>query len=121
MVAHTKAGHGTVEIDQLNAMLGTQDEPLIVDVRAADVYAKAHLPGAVNIPLESMDSAREELPHGQDQPIVTVCNRGVMSLSGLLLLQSMGYRSVKSLNGGTIGWQEAGLTTNNVDRALVGS
>jgi cysteine synthase/rhodanese-related sulfurtransferase len=121
MVAHTKAGHGTVEIDQLNAMLGTQDEPLIVDVRAADVYAKAHLPGAVNIPLESMDSAQDELPHGQDQPIVTVCNRGVMSLSGLLLLQSMGYRSVKSLNGGTIGWQEAGLTTNNVDRALVGS
>ena len=75
-------------------------------MRSPDIYAKAHLPGAVNIPLESWIQ-RMITSHDYDQPIVTVCNRGVMSLSGLLLLQSMGYRSVKSLNGGTLGWQDA--------------
>ena len=51
------------------------------------------------------------MPEDLDQEIVTVCNQGgVMSLTGLLLLQSLGYRRVRSLNGGTMGWQEAGYS-----------
>ena len=34
-----------------------------------------------------------------------------MSISGMLVLQSLGYRNVKSLNGGTVGWAEQNLPT----------
>jgi len=48
-----------------------------------------------------------------DQPIITVCNRGNLSLTGMLILKSKGYRNVKSLNGGTTGWLENGLETSS--------
>ena len=43
--------------------------------------------------------------------IVTACFRGNMSIKGMLVLQSLGYRNVKSLNGGTIGWADKNLPT----------
>jgi rhodanese-related sulfurtransferase len=41
-----------------------------------------------------------------------VCNRGNLSISGLPVLQSLGYHNVRSLNGGTLAWAEQGLPTN---------
>jgi rhodanese-related sulfurtransferase len=29
-------------------------------------------------------------------------------VSGMLTLQSLGYRNVRSLNGGTLGWEDLG-------------
>jgi rhodanese-related sulfurtransferase len=52
-----------------------------------------------------------ELPEDRDVSIVTACFRGNMSISGMLVLQSMGYRNVKSLNGGTLGWADQDLPT----------
>ncbi len=108
LLDNAREGDGTTEIDGLVARLGQADAPVLVDVRTPEVYEKAHLPGAINIPLAHIDSQQDQLPEDLDQEIVTVCNRGVMSLTGLLLLQSLGYRRVRSLNGGTMGWQEAG-------------
>ncbi|HBU47220.1 MAG TPA: hypothetical protein DEB46_02805 [Myxococcales bacterium] len=108
LLDNARGGDGTTEIDGLVARLGQSDAPMLVDVRTPEVYEKGHLPGAINIPLAHIDNQQDQLPEDLDQEIVTVCNRGVMSLTGLLLLQSLGYRRVRSLNGGTIGWQEAG-------------
>ena len=108
LIDNAREGDGTTEIDGLVTRLGQADAPVLVDVRTPEVYEKAHLPGAINIPLAQIDSQHDQLPEDLDQEIVTVCNRGVMSLTGLLLLQSLGYRRVRSLNGGTMGWQEAG-------------
>jgi len=36
---------------------------------------------------------------------------GKLSLSGLLYLKSLGYRNVKSMNGGMTAWVEKGLPT----------
>jgi rhodanese-related sulfurtransferase len=52
------------------------------------------------------------LPERREHPIVTLCNRGNLSISGMLVLQSLGYHNVCSLNGGTIAWAEQGLPTN---------
>ena len=108
LLDNAREGDGTTEIDGLVARLGQAEAPVLVDVRTPEVYEKAHLPGAINIPLAHIDGQHDQLPEDLDQEIVTVCNRGVMSLTGLLLLQSLGYRRVRSLNGGTMGWQEAG-------------
>jgi len=50
------------------------------------------------------------LPEQREHPVVTVCSRGNRSLSGMLVLQSLGYRNVRSLNGGTVAWAEHGLS-----------
>ena len=99
----------TVETEALRALLSPgAAAPLIIDVRPSDTYTDQHIVGAVNIPLAELGDRRAELPEDRDAAIVTVCNRGNMSLSGMLFLQSLGYRRVTSLNGGTLAWADEG-------------
>ena len=83
--------------------------PLVIDVRSPEAYAEQHIDGAVNIPVAELAERQAELPEDRDAAIVTACFRGNLSIKGMLVLQSLGYRQVKSLNGGTIGWAEQGL------------
>jgi rhodanese-related sulfurtransferase len=112
LVENSRNPHNTLEADQLTGLLGQSgEEPLVIDVRKADAYTKQHIAGAVSIPLAELGDRQAELPDDRDASIVTACFRGNMSISGMLVLQSLGYRNVKSLNGGTLGWAEQGLPT----------
>lgn len=92
----------TIELD--DAFRSRLDvNPLYIDVRKSSQYDAAHITDAVNIPIDDLFSG-ENLPKDKDKPIITVCNRGVVSLQGLLILKSLGYSNVKSLNEGTTGW-----------------
>ena len=112
LVANSRNEHNTWEHDQLvAAQQGDGAGPIVVDVRSPEAYAKQHISGAVNIPLAELAARQGELPAHREAPFVTVCFRGNMSISGMLVLQSLGYSNVRSLNGGTIGWAELGLPT----------
>ena len=52
-------------------------------------------------------------PHDRDVPILSVCQRGNISLSGVLYLQSLGYRNARSVTGGTNAWLERGSATES--------
>mgnify|MGYP003317426525 CR=1 FL=1 len=100
-----------MEIAQLNAQVSSGESPLILDVRSESAYQKQHISGAKHMPVGEIAARQSELPEDLDAPIVTACFRGNMSISGMLVLQSLGYRNVRSLNGGTIGWAEQELPT----------
>ena len=112
LVANSRNAHNTCEVDDLRAALAGSQPPLVLDVRTPEVYAKQHVAGCVNLPLAEIAPRQGELPD-LEHPIVTVCNRGNMSITGMLLLQSLGYKNVRSLNGGTIAWAEQGLPTES--------
>jgi rhodanese-related sulfurtransferase len=112
LVANSRNPHNTCEVDDLRAALESDEPPFLVDVRSAEVHANQHVTGARNIPVAELGARRDELPDDLEHPIVTVCNRGNLSVSGMLVLQSLGYSNVRSLNGGTIAWAEQGLPTN---------
>tara|TARA_Y100000813_G_scaffold194311_1_gene174523 strand:- start:60 stop:983 length:924 start_codon:yes stop_codon:yes gene_type:complete len=119
LVANSRNAHNTCEVPDLQRALDQPNAPLVIDVRAPEVYGKQHVAGARNIPVAELAARLSELPADRDHPIVTVCNRGNMSISGMLVLQSLGYRSVRSLNGGTIAWAEQGLPTGVDERGQV--
>lgn len=79
-----------------------------IDVRGFDTYRKGHVPDALPVPLADFDSYATLLPDDKDTPIVTVCNVGNLSLSGVLQFTSLGYTNVRSLDGGVTEWREAG-------------
>jgi len=112
LVENSHNVHNTCEVDDLRAALESDEPPYLLDVRAPDIHAKQHVTGARNIPVAELSARLGELPEQREHPIVTVCNRGNLSISGMLVLQSLGYRNVRSLNGGTIAWAEQGLPTN---------
>ena len=45
--------------------------------------------------------------------MLTVCQRGNISLPAMLFLASLGYRNVRSINGGTNAWRELGFATES--------
>jgi rhodanese-related sulfurtransferase len=112
LVENSRNAHNTWEAGDLaSAQGGDGQGPVIVDVRSPEAYEEQHIAGAVNIPVAELVDRQGELPESREAPIVTACFRGNLSIKGMLVLQSLGYRNVKSLNGGTIGWAEHGLPT----------
>lgn len=80
----------------------------VLDVRPADEFAAAHLPGAVNIPLAELEARLAEL--NPDQEIVAYC-RGpycVFSFEAVAMLRARGFK-IRRLEDGLPEWRAAGL------------
>lgn len=77
----------------------------LVDVRSATEFATAHLPGAINIPLEQIERRTADLE--ANAPVVLVCQSGTRARMARELLASSG-KDLIVLEGGTGAWLEAG-------------
>jgi cysteine synthase/rhodanese-related sulfurtransferase len=107
MVGHARNEHLTIELDDaVQAM--EKEKPFIVDVREFDSFYEARVPGAKSVPIADIEDYVAEFPADHDAPIITVCDRGNLSLLGVLYLTSLGYGNARSLNGGTLGWIDKG-------------
>ncbi|MFQ3648279.1 MAG: rhodanese-like domain-containing protein [Anaerolineae bacterium] len=78
----------------------------LIDVREADEYADGHLPGTVNLPLSELEQRYSEIR--RDKPIVLVCARGGRSAQAAEYLAYLGYQNLYNLEGGTLGYMQAG-------------
>lgn len=68
----------------------------LVDVRTPAEFAAGHIPGAVNIPLQQLDSRLIEL-EPKEQAVVLYCRSGNRSGSAARLLKSAGFGEVHDL------------------------
>lgn len=94
--------------DELLSRMG-EDEITLLDVRPEEEYALGHLPGAMNIPLEELESRLAELP--PDHEIVAYC-RGpycVLSVNAVTALRARGLQA-RRLEQGFLDWRAAGLS-----------
>ncbi len=113
LVENSRNPHNTCEVDDLRAAIEGDEPPFLLDVRSPEIYARQHVTGARNIPVTELGTRVGELPESREYPIVTLCSLGNLSISGMLVLQSLGYRNVRSLNGGTVAWAEQGLSIDD--------
>lgn len=79
----------------------------MVDTREPQVFARAHLPGAVNIPLEEITSRLAELHMLPGAPVL-YCRSGDKTKEMTSELATQGL-DVSFLEGGLLGWEAAGL------------
>jgi len=77
----------------------------IVDVREPAEFAGplGRIPGAMLVPLGTLDASAREL--SKDRPVVTVCRSGARSAQATVLLQKAGFRKVANLAGGMLRWR----------------
>jgi rhodanese-related sulfurtransferase len=82
----------------------------LVEVLPADDYAELHLPGAVSIPLRTMDAASTEALD-RARPVVTYCWDSVCDLSGRAAgrLASLGFEEVYDYGPSKVDWMCRGL------------
>ena len=76
---------------------------MILDVRRVDEFAAGHIPGAINIPNESIGTDEiPELPN-KDQLILVYCRSGNRSKQASKKLVDLGYTNIVEF-GGIIDW-----------------
>ncbi len=89
---------------------------LLIDIREAAEFARGHIPGAVHISRGLLEF--EILPAIQKRGLVTdpadcdivlYCGTGGRSTLAARDLDDMGFRNVRSLDGGIVAWAEARL------------
>jgi rhodanese-related sulfurtransferase len=81
---------------------------LMVDVREADEFAQARIPGSINVALSGFEAA--ELPVADGQPVVFFCRSGNRTtVHAARLAARSANAGTYVLGGGIIEWAQAGL------------
>ena len=94
-------------------------DAVVIDVREPSEFETGHIPGAINIPrgvLEFQVDAHPAVANVSDpalshkeRALVLVCRTGGRAALSALNLQRLGFADVRSIAGGVVAWDEAGL------------
>ncbi len=84
------------------SQLTEKSDLLLIDVRTAAEYEAGHIPGAVNIPYNTMPAS---MPEGsRDKQVVVYCRSGNRSGTARMILTQAGYEDIKDF-GGISNWK----------------
>lgn len=88
-----------VSTEEAIALMETQTDYIILDVRTRAEYEEKHIPGAVCIPNETIGS--EEIPElpNKDQLILIYCRSGNRSKQASEKLVQLGYTNIVEFGG----------------------
>lgn len=89
--------HGP-DINQGIKEYGGLEGAALLDVRTSQEYQEGHIPGSINIPLQSLSTA-DQIPAGKDAPLFVYCYSGARSAQAVRLLTGMGYTNTKNIGG----------------------
>jgi len=71
---------------------------VLLDVRTPQEYGEGHIPGSVNIPLQTLDKIGE-VADSKDTELFVYCYSGARSRQAAAHLQRMGYTNVNNIGG----------------------
>jgi molybdopterin/thiamine biosynthesis adenylyltransferase/rhodanese-related sulfurtransferase len=90
----------------------------VVDVREAEEFAAAHIPGAKHVPRSYLESRIEAAVPDRSTQVILYCASGNRSAYAARTLQEdLGYEHVRSMTGGITLWKDRGYEVQ-VPRAL---
>jgi len=95
----------------LAALRGTEQDLLVIDVRALGEYKSGHIAGAVNIPHTELEKRLEELS-GAENGIVLYCTMGKRTRQAEQTLLDHAIPNVYHLAGGLGAWRQGGYPIN---------
>lgn len=75
----------------------------LVDVRRADEYAAAHIPGAILVPNETIAQEAASMLPDKDAVLLIYCRTGIRSKQAANKLVKQGYKNVYDF-GGIVDW-----------------
>ena len=87
---------------ELATRLGSDDQPIVLDVREAWELTIARIDPVLHIPMADVPDRLEELDRGRD--IVVLCHHGRRSRQVVAFLKQIGFPRVLNLAGGIDAW-----------------
>ena len=96
---NTSDGYQQITQEEAKEMMDTQ-EVIILDVREQDEYDSGHIPGAVLLPVGSIDetTAAQVIPE-KDSTVLVYCRSGNRSKTASTVLADLGYTNIYEFGG----------------------
>jgi rhodanese-related sulfurtransferase len=109
----------SIDRDELFAKLASENPPLLVEALPEKYYRDWHLPGALHLPLDEVESRASSVLPRKDAEVVVYCASESCRNSDAAArrLGLLGYRNVAVYRGGKQDWRDAGLL---IERAAAG-
>ncbi|WP_026421918.1 rhodanese-like domain-containing protein [Actinokineospora inagensis] len=88
---------------------------VVLEALPPSYYDEAHLPGALNLPLDEVDDRAGGLIPSKDAEVIVYCSNEACSNSGIAAdrLIELGYTNVFKYAAGKQDWVGAGLPTES--------
>lgn len=104
---------GVAGANQVSALempaLQRNGKSVVIDVNKSEQFATAHIPNAINIPLEDINDSNAELIKNKNKTVILSCQSGGRSQSAAKQLVAMGFNNVNILRGGLMAWSKENL------------
>ena len=95
----SEATYRQITMEEAVTMMEEESGYIILDVRTAQEYSEKHIPGAINVANESIDT--EDIPElpDKDQLILVYCRSGNRSKQASEKLVKLGYTNIVEIGG----------------------
>jgi molybdopterin/thiamine biosynthesis adenylyltransferase/rhodanese-related sulfurtransferase len=113
LLAAARAEIDEISTPEAHALLESGERPVFVDVRLREEWDEGHLPGALHLPRNNLESRVEALIPDKTRALVVYCESGARSAFATQALHELGYEHAVNLAGGFADWKRNGyeLTT----------
>lgn len=85
------------------AMMEEDPAIILVDVKTQEEYTEEHIPGALLVPVEELESLAPDLISDKEATYIVYCRSGNRSATAAQLLIDLGYKNIYDM-GGIIDW-----------------
>ena len=97
-----------IDTQGLHELLGSESSDVkLIDVRMPAEVAQGAIPGAQNIPLNTLPHRLHEVP--ADSTVVFYCRTGARSAQACAYVAAQGHENTRNLRGGIMAWVRGGL------------
>jgi len=93
-----------ISVQDVNSLMQSGEEFMLVDVREPFEFQAASIGGAVLIPMAQLRTSLSQLDAYRDKRIVVMCHHGGRSLNAAMNLRNLGYQNAQSMAGGIDDW-----------------
>ena len=98
---------GVITPGELAAWLldAQREKPVLLDVREPWEYEKAHIEGALLIPMREVPARVAQIDEAKE--VVAICHHGGRSMQVAMFLEKNGFKRVHNLVGGLDAWSRS--------------
>lgn len=111
MVTQALAAEKNISAREAKALMASNRNILLLDVRTPQEFSQGRLPGAVLLPIGDLERRIGEVP--RNKSIVVYCTVGSRSKSAAKLLVQKGYTDVYNISFGLLDWYRNGYPVQN--------
>ena len=111
-----------ISVDELYRLMDAGKAPVVVDVRSATARSlePRRIPGALHVPLHSVDQHVKELPRDREIVLYCTCPNEASAAQVAKILMNNGFTHVRPLHGGLDAWIAAGYRVETLVEADAG-